>query len=99
MKTPQIHQAVPARDDPRKGLLLVSPYSEAMVDQIKDAFPQADRYWWPEKDAWWVAADHMARLRMIVLRHFPSVYVMGLPMSEDVLYSRDGIIAAQTRLL
>lgn len=98
-EAPSIQQGVRGRDDGRMGLLVRMPYTprhEQLHDELR-ALPKMDRYFWPERDAWWVSAAHLEALKTILLRYWPSVLILGRDGEPDILADRAGS-AIQSRL-
>lgn len=88
--------------DGRAGVLVRMPFTprhEQLREQLKEMVPAADRYWWPEADAWWVGDGHQDVLEFVLLRFWPSLHVLSGDEGDDYLVDRMGVRAAQTRLL
>jgi hypothetical protein len=95
-ETPVIQQGVRG---PRNeaGLLLRAPHHEALVWDLESEVVSARRVWMDERNGWWIAASYLDTVIALVLRSFPSVFLLG--PEEDRLLSRDGFSARQERLL
>ena len=97
-ETPSIERDHPGRDG-RPGVLVRTPYTdrhERLHDELRK-LPKGDRYYWPEKDAWWIAAEHLERTKEILLRFWSSVQILGRDGEPDILADRAGS-AAQEKL-
>jgi hypothetical protein len=97
---PSIEPGVRGRDDDRLGLLVRMPYTtqhDELHARLK-ALPAADRYWWPERNAWWIADPYLEGVRDILLRYWPSINLLGRDGEPDLLVDRTGTASVQERL-
>lgn len=76
MKRPRIE---PCRVGPdgRPGVLVRTPFDEAVIEQLK-TIPTKDRRWWPEVGAWWVSAEQADLAEHFVRSRWDEVDVVGL---------------------
>lgn len=81
---PSIEPDVPGRNG-RRGLLLRAPYRTALVTQLKDGIPRAQRYWDDGVNAWWIDSRAQRRAEDIVLKHFGRMAVLGMAGEAPVL--------------
>jgi hypothetical protein len=95
-QTPTIEQGVrgPRNED---GLFLRAPRSEELLWDLETEIVSARRVWIEEREGWWIAASYLDTVVTLVLRSFPSVFLLG--PEEDRLLSRHGVQALQERLL
>lgn len=63
----------------RPGVVIVTPFSQDFIDDLKD-IPSRDRAWWPEARQWWVAEEHEADVIALVVHHY----------GETILVDEDG---------
>jgi hypothetical protein len=63
--------------DGRAGLLLRVPFRRELVAELKGNVPPPHRYWDEGVGAWWIDGREVGLAREIVLRHFPTVAVLG----------------------
>jgi hypothetical protein len=64
-----------ARDEGRDALVLHAPYDEAFVADLKASL--TERAWDATRNVWLVRGVRAGALSRIVLRHFPSVLLLG----------------------
>lgn len=87
-----------AHDQGRDALVVHAPFDEDFVKDLKDSLEE--RAWDPARNVWIVRGARAAHVAKVVLRHFPSVLLLGAgPEGEDVMISRDGSRLTQGRLL
>lgn len=78
-------------------MVLRTPYSSALVEDLKAEIPVHAREWDEDRRAWLIADDSFRRLvERIVLKHFASLQVLTVG-GEDQVVDRAGR-AAQARL-
>lgn len=94
--TPTIETGVRGRRG-EDGVLLKAPWSEELVWDLEMEVAAARREWFPDRQAWWIAASYLRTVVAIVLRSHPSVLLLG--PDEDHMISRDGSDMLQGRLL
>jgi hypothetical protein len=80
------------------GFLLRAPRLETLAWDLENEVTSVRRAWVEHHSAWWVATSYFETVLHIVFRAFPSVLVIHGP-DGDRLYSRDGQVVAQERLL
>ena len=80
------------------GFLLRAPRSETLVWDLDNEITSVRQAWLEDRSAWWIAASYLDTVIDIVLRAYPSVLVLHGP-DGDRLYSRDGNVVTQERLL
>lgn len=87
-------EAYPGPDD-RDGFLVRTPFDDAFVEELKAMVPSADRRWWADSRAWWVAAEQEDLLVHLLLRRFGGYEVYDEDAGEVVIVGRDGRRAVQ----
>jgi hypothetical protein len=80
-----------------EGFLLRAPFSESLAWDVENEVLRPRRVWIEEYSGWWIAAGYLEGIVDAVLRSFSSVLVLG--PEEDILLSRDQVVARQERLL
>ena len=95
--TPTLECGVPdARG--RLGVVLRAPVAESLTWDLESEIASTGRHRLLEPGTWWIALSYFDSAVDIVLRSFGSVLVLDR-VHGDRLYSRDGHVGVQERLL
>jgi hypothetical protein len=82
----------------RDGYEVRTPYHPAWLDRMKARVPSADRRWWEDSKAWWIAAEQRDFIERITLELFGEVDLID-ENGEVHTKSKDGQRFVQERLL
>lgn len=92
-----VERDVPGRDD-RPGTTLRFPFNPGVQSALMEAVPSRDRYWWPERSAWWVAADSEDVALAVLFGEWGEILFIGTEGESDYLMDRHGTVVGQPGL-
>lgn len=96
-----VEVGVPNPEDDRDGVLVIAPYEEQLVEDLKEIRPWSDRYYDREnfqRDGWWVAAEHRSYVVRCLRGYFSHINIVGAEGGDQYL-DGSGRVHRQGRFL
>lgn len=98
MTHPTLERDCPGPRDDRPGMFIRAPFSPWFNDRLKADIPVPDRYWSPDAEAWWIAAEHEDEVIALCCLTFGGVTLLD-EAGGDLYIDATGARCTQERLL